>query len=69
MKSLKLFYLVLFVAVLGACSNSNNPEESEHFASSQQRALEKAKDGKRSSANSWKKWNASLRCFFATQYS
>lgn len=43
MKLLKMFFLILAVTILSACSKSGDTEEKEHFASSQQRALEKAK--------------------------
>ena len=42
MKFLKLSSLVVFLIVVAACSKSGE-EDTEHFASSQQRALEKAK--------------------------
>ena len=44
MKVLRLFYLMLLTTALVACSSSQDPENTEHFASSQQRALEKAKN-------------------------
>ena len=46
-KMSKWFFLCLFavftVFVVNACSKSEEGEEKEHFASSQQKALEKAK--------------------------
>ena len=43
MKLLKLFFLLMFSVTLMACSKSDD-SNTEHFASSQQRALEKAKN-------------------------
>jgi len=48
MKSPRILSLLLFVTTLAsllvACSGSQDPEDKEHFLSSQQRALEKAKN-------------------------
>ena len=47
MKIFRWFSMIIFVslaaAVLNGCSKSQEGEEKEHFASSQQKALEKAK--------------------------
>lgn len=43
MKILKLLSLLIFSVILLACSKSGE-EDSEHFASTQQRALEKSKE-------------------------
>ena len=44
MKLSKLFNLILLATVLVACSSSQDSENSEHFLSDQQRAMEKAKN-------------------------
>ena len=44
MKLLRWINLLLLAMALVACSSSQDPEDKEHFASSQQRALEEAKN-------------------------